>query len=357
MKDIGSIFPLYETDLVLFEKTELKSDRIHFSLCREALYAVARSLNNTNRVVLMPAYTCDTVYMPFKQLGWKCCYYSVNRDLYANTQSIENEYKLHHPALFIIHPYFGQGLSEDEKQTMKELHDTGCKILVDNTQCIFSEERLPYVDYYTGSYRKWFPISDGGFLESTDETITKPEEENKIFCSLQKGAMYLRGEYFVTENEDIKQLSIQLNKAADLHSCGEIIPHRMSDFSETQLLKQDIESNKKARFDNYRYLYNNLLKEHLNFASSLDCISSAPLYFPIYLKNRRELQIYLAKYHIYLPVIWPIDDEEVLIDDEIGYIYQNILCIPVDQRYDKNDMERIVKLINEFYEKDCSNRC
>ena len=77
----------------------------------------------------------------------------------------------------------------------------------------------------------------------------------------------------------------------------------------------------------------------------------------MYLKNRRELQIYLAKYHIYLPVIWPIDDEEVLIDDEIGYIYQNILCIPVDQRYDKNDMERIVKLINEFYEKDCSNRC
>ena len=70
MKDIGSIFPLYKKDLVPFEKTELKSDRIHFSLCREALYAVARSLNNTNRVVLMPAYTCDTVYMPFKQLGY-----------------------------------------------------------------------------------------------------------------------------------------------------------------------------------------------------------------------------------------------------------------------------------------------
>ena len=88
MKDIGSIFPLYEKDLVPFEETELKSDRIHFSLCREALYAVARSLNNTNRVVLMPAYTCDTVYMPFKQLGWKCCYYSVNRDLYASTNFI-----------------------------------------------------------------------------------------------------------------------------------------------------------------------------------------------------------------------------------------------------------------------------
>lgn len=357
MKDVGSIFPLYEKDLVSNENTVSETKRIHFSLCREALYAVAQSLDCTNKVVLMPAYTCDTVYMPFKQLGWKCCYYSVNRDLYANTQSIENEFKLHHPALFIIHPYFGQGLSEPEKQTMKVLHDAGCKILVDNTQCVFSEERLPYVDCYTGSYRKWFPISDGGFLESTTDTITKPEEENTIFCSLQKGAMYLRGEYFINENEVVKQLSIQLNKAADLHSCGEITPHRMSDFSEFQLRNQDIGENKKARFDNYAYLHNNLPQNHLKFVStSIDNITSAPLYFPIYLENRRDVQIHLAQHHIYLPVIWPVDEEEVLIDDEVKYIYQHILCIPVDQRYDIQDMELIVNLINDFYEKDSSNR-
>lgn len=334
------------------------SCRIHFSLCREALYVVADSLSHTSKVVLMPAYTCDTVYMPFKQLGWKCCYYSVNRNLYANVDSIKNEYNINKPSLFIIHPYFGHGLSELEKQTIEILHSKGCKILVDNTQSIFSEERLPYVDYYTGSYRKWFPISDGGFLEASHQKFATPSVDNIIFNSLQKGAMYLRGEYFLSANEDVKHLSIQLNKAADLYSCGLIVPHRMSDFSETQLQKQNIEENKKARFNNYRYLYDNLPQGHLVFASStIENVVSAPLYFPIYLQNRRDLQLYLANNHIYLPIVWPVENKEVLIDDEVNYIYQHILCIPVDQRYDLRDMERIVKQINAFYEKDSSDRC
>lgn len=357
MKDVGSIFPLYESDLTSFEETQRVNGRIHFSLCREALYAVGKSLNHTNKVVLMPAYTCDTVYMPFKQLGWTCCYYSIDRNLYANIDSIKEQFNKQNPSLFIIHPYFGQGLSDGEKTILEYIHSTGCKTLVDNTQCIYSEELLPFVDFYTGSYRKWCPITDGGFLE-TKEPVEIPTEDNAISCALQKGAMYLRGEYFNNENEDIKQLSIQLNKAADLHSCGEIKPHRMSAFSEKQLANQDMQKNIKSRYENYRYLYENLLCKNILFASeSIENIASAPLYFPIYLENRKDLQIYLAKYHIYLPVIWPVDDEEVLIDDEVKYIYEHILCIPVDQRYDTLDMERIIKLINEFYEKDSSNRC
>lgn len=357
MKDIGSIFPLYEYDLKS-NSYNSNFNRIHFSLCREALYVVAEKLKDTNKVVLMPAYTCDTVYMPFKQLGWQCCYYSVNRDLYANAESIKNEFKSVHPSLFIIHPYFGRGLSDKEKKTLEWIHSCGCKILVDNTQCIFSDDRLAIVDFYTGSYRKWFPITDGGFLESKNVEFTAPLEENHIFCALQKGAMYLRGEYFNTGNEDVKRLSIQLNKAADFHSFGEIMPHRMSKFSEVQLQNQNFESNIKARYENYKYIHENLSQIGLCFVSeSLDILSSAPLYFPIYLEDRRDLQIYLAKYHIYLPVIWPVDDEEVLIDNEVRYIYEHVLCIPVDQRYDLKDMERIVKLINDYYEKDSSNRC
>ena len=44
MKDIGSIFPLYDDDLeinIVDDKEQGGSDVILFSLCREALYVIA----------------------------------------------------------------------------------------------------------------------------------------------------------------------------------------------------------------------------------------------------------------------------------------------------------------------------
>ena len=79
MKEIGSIFPIYKDNLTIEQKGLLPAGKILYSLCREALLVVARSLSSTNKIVLLPAYTCDTVYMPFKQEGWKCIYYSINK--------------------------------------------------------------------------------------------------------------------------------------------------------------------------------------------------------------------------------------------------------------------------------------
>ena len=76
MKDIGSIFPLYNEDIALVNRTErnnaVQGSRINFSLCREAMFAVASKYESSSKVVLIPAYTCQTVIDPFIQLGWTC---------------------------------------------------------------------------------------------------------------------------------------------------------------------------------------------------------------------------------------------------------------------------------------------
>lgn len=359
MKDIGSIFPIYKNNLTIGQKELQPTGKILYSLCREALLVVARSLSSTNKIVLLPAYTCDTVYMPFKQEGWKCIYYSINKDLRINIPSLKEQFDNNHPALIIAHPYYGTELNHEEIETLKELKNLGSRILIDNTQCIFSDSHLDFVDYYVGSYRKWFPVPDGGYLECKDNNIPAPNEENMTFVSLQTGAMYLRGEYFDTSCEEIKQLSIQLNKAAELHAVGIIEPHAMSSFSMNTLKSQDFDSNKRARFQNFLYLYNNLHLDLIEYAiQKIEDVTSAPLYFPIYINDRTNLQRYLAQHHIYLPVIWPVDDDEILIDKTVRNIYQKILCIPVDQRYDIEDMKKIILLIERFAnEENCSHRC
>jgi len=351
MKDIGSIFPLYQEDLHTRQGSVVENENvIYFSLCREALYAVAQSLESTNKVVLMPAYTCDTVYQPFKQLGWTCVFYSINKDLTIDIKSLLMQFHSTNPSLVIAHPYFGMELDEEETNALWQLKHEGTKLLIDNTQCIFSKEHLDFVDYYTGSYRKWFPIPDGGFLESKMiDGVVRPTEENSVFVAVQEGAMYLRGEYFCSENEDVKALSIHLNKTAVSQALGPIALHKMSDFSLQRYFLQDFRQNQESRMVNYRYLYNHLKHNLVSFVcEDIDRVTSAPLYFPIYTDERSEIQRHLAAQHIYLPIIWPAGVDESRLDENINFIYNHILCIPIDQRYTTDDMARIVEKINSL---------
>ena len=56
MKDIGSIFPLYDSDFAGLE-TELEVNSegvVNYSLCRETFAVIAKHLKDTNRRVLIP---------------------------------------------------------------------------------------------------------------------------------------------------------------------------------------------------------------------------------------------------------------------------------------------------------------
>ena len=68
----------------------------------------------------------------------------------------------------------------------------------------------------------------------------------------------------------------------------------------------------------------------------------------IYVQDRKALQSELIKDAIYAPIIWPVEDEAVLINDEVKYMYEHLLAIPCDQRYDVVDMQRIIEIIRRY---------
>ena len=76
-------------------------------------------------------------------------------------------------------------------------------------------------------------------------------------------------------------------------------------------------------------------------------VTNAPLYFPIYVKDRPGIQKQLAQKHIYAPVLWPVNTREILIDETIEYLFDHLLAIPCDQRYDEKDMEKIISVLND----------
>ncbi len=351
IKEIGSIFPLYSEFINQKRTTFQSEDKKLYSLCRETFTVIANSLCSTNKTVLIPAYTCQTVITPFEEAGWTCLFFNIHKNLRIDIDHLNRQIESHHPILLIVHPYFGMDLDEDEAKTIQYIRKRGVKVVIDLTQCIFSEQKYPYADYIVGSYRKWFAIPDGGFLTvNSYNGICQPTEENEPFVTRQVDAMYLRGLYFQNGDYKIKQISIRLSKAADQVAEKDIAPHRMSTLSCQLLEQEDRQANQLRRTNNFTCLFDNIRKsEKYEFVcKEKKTVTTAPLYFTIYVQDRQALQRQLAQDYIYAPVIWPVEDERVLINDEVKYIYDHLLAIPCDQRYDENDMKRVVDIINQF---------
>ena len=356
MKDIGSIFPIYDEQLEFAKKSfclHSSYDRqFLYSLCREALYDIAAIHSQCSMKVLLPAYTCQTVIDPFQQLGWNITFYPINKDLTIDTRALLTIANQRKPDIVLAHPYYGMDFNAIEKEALKSLKESGANIIVDNTQCIFSEERMSFVDYYVGSYRKWFCCPDGAFLEEYSKGNTSWSvnfDENAEFVQKQTDAMFLRGEYFTNSNETIKQISIRLNKDAVKGISGAIKPHAMASFSKAMLAMEDVEYNKSQRISNYSTLYIGLMNcdKCTLVSEDLSRITNAPLYFPIYVEDRPSLQKKLAQRHIYAPVLWPVNTKEILINTTIEYMFDHLLAIPCDQRYDEKDMEKVISVIND----------
>lgn len=353
-KEIGSIFPLSDSVLKKAEAEywEFTKDRIYYSLCREALSDIARSLNDTNKKVLIPAYTCQTVITPFEEAGWDCHYYSIKRNLRIDIDGLFNDVEKNKPSLVVVHPFFGMDLNDEEVYALKEIKEKGIDVVLDLTQCLFSTKQYPFSSFIVASYRKWMPIPDGGYLQSklSGVEITQSECQNEEFTEKEIAAMYLRGQYFGNGEQRTKSISIQLSKAADHIAESNISAHRMSQVAYNLLKKENLEHNKQRRFINYTYLFNHIQESE---SASIVCgelneVTTAPLYFSIYVKDRPTLQRLLAQDSIYAPIIWPVEDERVLINDEVKYIYNHILAIPCDQRYDEKDMQRVLDIINNY---------
>lgn len=350
MKDIGSIFPLSksEAQIKTVDYPFFDGSLYRFSLCREALFVIAQKEREEGCKVLIPSYTCDTVITPFLETGWNCTYYPINKDLSINIEKTKDIIEADNFNLFIVHPYFGMDLSVQELDLLSYLKQKGCKIVIDLTQCIFSNQRVEDVDYYVGSYRKWYQVPDGGYLWAKNPLGIDSPTSNDYFVSLQTDSMYLRGEYFKNSDEHIKQISIRLNKIAVESVDFNIKPHKMADISVRLMEEIDMDDVQNQRFLNYKYLLKNINNPNIELLNNdINNVTTAPLYFIIYTKNRKEVQIKLCREHIYAPIIWPVYYNEVLIDDIAKEIYDETLAIPIDQRYNEEDMARIVNILNQ----------
>lgn len=355
IKEIGSNFWEYSINTNNSDNVRLWFENdgfysYYFKSGRNAIKAICQIEDYSNKRALVPAYTCSTVIDPFLDSGWIVDYFDIQNDLTVDVTDFLHKIESFQPSLILFHAFFGLDTLSNIRSLAKQLRREGIIVVEDRTQAFMAGFDTIEADYYVSSLRKFFAIPDGGVLltkKQINENVIEaadPEITNVAFEAFEKKRQYLFEESNVTK-EEFRELYMHLQTLISDNSCLKQISKSSLDI--LKCINRDTIS--RNRRNNYNALHELGVMPLKAIKGKAD-EKSAPLYYPTYAQNgnhRKMIQSELAKRGIYCPIIWPKPVPIDTTDKNVEKIYQRILCIPVDQRYDENDMGLIVKVLQE----------
>lgn len=327
------------------------SDYVWLSTGRSAIKFVIKTIEermpNLKKVAVLPSFTCDTVFEPFLKAGYEVFYYPIEKNLTTTSEAILNTVKEHDASIVLFHRYFGfDTLDEKVDSLCDNLRALRKYSIEDCTQCLYSGISRANADFTVGSIRKWTGTPDGGFAVCRDGMLNnKPKLSDKDLEQAKVRACFAKYRYlFEHAGEKIEMLAMYREAEDILDNQSEF--YSISDTSATVQANLDKEELISKRRENFEILKKSL-SDPIHSAFSLTQDNEVPLYFPILVDDRTSLQKHLVANSIYAPVVWPKDEHQPLQCDGAENAYQHLLCIPIDQRYDSDDMNRIISVINQ----------
>lgn len=363
MREIGSKFYLSSAEMESLSDYDAKKtipqpasgDTRYLSSGRQAIRFCLLDLqqdpdmDQEHRVALLPEFTCNSVIHAFLLENYRIHFYPIQMNLQTPCSEINRLSESYNASVVLLHPYFGF-----DTLPMDESFRSGVKYIFDDTQSFCSKIYYPQIDYLMASIRKWGPFLDGAVCTKVNGKFfpQKILPQNTKMLDLMQKAYRLKAEYIELGQGNKAEFN-QIYKEAYFLLESEMQVHEMSDPAQKYFASYDFDLMKQVRRDNYLDL--------LSFPAWQDIgeiifpnlsENNTPLYFPFYVKEgkRDDLQSYLINESIYAPVIWPLPDfhNPDKLSRETRRIYEQILVLPVDQRYTKEDMSRIKQTLESY---------
>lgn len=302
---------------------------------RTAIEAVLKELSHAKKAIL-PSYCCDSMIEPFRRAGISIDFYPVEFEngLTINVQVSDDA------DILLWCNYFGYRTHMPDMSAFKK---RGGVIIEDITHSLFST--FPYntqSDYLIASIRKWEPVNCGGYCAAVKGALKYMPKmvPSAEFVDIKSSAMKLKTEYLADLNEQKKRDFLTMFDHSN-HWLAENYSGLVMDMESMEFLTHvDVEEQKKIRCRNAHVLYEELRDkvEFLFSEGDMDC----PLFVPIVILNRNEVRRILAENKIYCPVHWP---KPVGCSSNLYELELSLIC---DQRYNEDDMKRIVSIFSEL---------
>lgn len=258
----------------------------------------------------MVKFMCDSNDKVLSDNGVETIYYHIGPDF----KPIIKEWK---GWLYVVN-FYGQ-LSN------QYLSSLGKNIIVDNAQAYFQEPISGIDTLYT--CRKFLGVADGAILYTNKQLLIKEQDESYFRMN------FLLGRYERSANEFYQEY------VNNNHFFKNEPIKNMSKLTENLLHAIDYELIRKKRTDNFAYLH-----EQFEKINKLDIlVPDGAFMYPLYIECGAEIRSKLQNKKIYIPTLWPAVFK-ICKEDELEYdLAKNILPMPVDQRYGREDMKYIVE--------------
>ena len=323
IKPIGGYFELADRETA---GNFPHKDGILLNTGRNALEYILRSIKDIKSIYL-PYFTCEVVLEPIKKLGIPYHFYHINPrfEIAEHINQGEGEY-------IIANNYYG--IKDLYIQSLYAHY--GDHLIVDCAQAFFTPVVNGIKAFY--SCRKFVGVADGGIAYLGNEIGAdvsllefEPTETHSdhLLIRKEKGA-------------EAGFFNYQANEAAlDRQSI-----RQMSELTKDALQHIDYEKIKQQRIRNWNIL-NDALVATNQIQTPLTSDFECPMIYPYMVENGLELRKKLISEKIFVAKYWP----NVIPYDGFEFeanLADKVVCLPLDQRYDKEDMNRMFVTINNY---------
>ena len=279
------------------------------------------------RKIYLPYYICDSVLQPVERLGVEFEFYHLNEQL---EPALELHPKDEEAVLYVN--YFG--LKNSFASSFCYAYRN---TILDHTQAFYSEPGNKYENknvqcdtFY--SCRKYFGVPDGAYLYTDcviDEEIPQDESFNRMT--------------FLTKRLDRSAQEGYADFHANDKALAKVGMKRMSKLTEAMMGGIDYTAKANKRIHNFHVL-DKALRDTNRFKWDMD-YGTVPLVYPYYVEEGARLRQYLIDHQVFCARYWPNVLEWCKHGDWEYQLTENLVCIPIDQRYGEEDMNRIIEII------------
>lgn len=287
---------------------------------RHALAYILLHATVPPRKVYIPYYTCGTVGRTLAEHGIPCERYRIN-----NAMLPEEMPELGEGEYFVQTNYFGL-MDAQMAETAEHL---GNAVITDNAQALYS----PAVGQCYYSPAKWCGIPDGGcaYCEDTESYRLLPEDtswENALHLLIRPDQGSAAGyAHYKQSHKTVDPKGVRKMSALTRHLISGI----------------DFDAAKRKRNENFNMLHSEL--GGINTYPIPEGGYAAPMVYPLLVHNGVCLRQSLISQGIFVAMYWPTVHQSQQPGTLEHSFCENIVPLPVDQRYGEEDMQRIIDAI------------
>ena len=309
-KEIGGYFGL---DINNDKYMHLPHHSIALNTARNCLRYLIRAYNISK--INVPYYTCPVVFDAIKKENCEIDFYHIDENFMINKTFSDKDFVLYTN-------YFGICA-----KNIKNLSRKYQNFIIDNAQAYHTPE-FGLASF--NSARKFMGVPDGAFLHC-EKLLDEPLELDK--SSIDRFSHLLKRvdtnaqfgyEDYKNNDESLKNEDIKL----------------MSNITKALINSHNSEFEKKKRLENFEYLHQ-YLKNANELTIDLDK-DDIPMVYPYLVKNGKDLKQKLIKNNIFVATYWNATNLNDIEQD----FQDNLVPLPIDQRYGFKDMDRILEVVN-----------